>query len=51
MLMSNINFLTGGDVAPIRNTAAGMFGDIGPLFQRADLSFFAARPSCITARP
>ena len=38
--MSNINFLTGGDVAPIRNTAAGMFGDIGPLFERADLSFF-----------
>jgi poly-gamma-glutamate capsule biosynthesis protein CapA/YwtB (metallophosphatase superfamily) len=38
--MSNVNFLTGGDVAPIRKTSAGMFGDIAPLFRRADVSFF-----------
>ena len=35
-----VNFLTGGDVAPIRSTGAGMFGDIAPFFQRADVSFF-----------
>jgi poly-gamma-glutamate synthesis protein (capsule biosynthesis protein) len=38
--MSQASFLTGGDVAPIRKTAAGMFGAVGPLFQRADVSFF-----------
>ncbi|MEK7875583.1 MAG: CapA family protein [Pseudomonadota bacterium] len=38
--MANVNFLTGGDVAPIRKTGLGMFGDIAPLFQRADVSFF-----------
>ncbi len=38
--MANANFLTGGDVAPIRETGAGMFGGIAPLFRRADLSFF-----------
>jgi len=38
--MVNASFLTGGDVAPIRKTGQGMFGDIAPLFQRADFSFF-----------
>ena len=38
--MAKVNFLTGGDVAPIRKTGAGMFGDIAPLFQRAEVSFF-----------
>ncbi len=35
-----MNFLTGGDVAPIRKTGTGMFGDIAALFRRADVSFF-----------
>jgi len=39
-IMANVNFLTGGDVAPIRKTGLGMFGGIAPLFQRADVSFF-----------
>lgn len=38
--MVNASFLTGGDVAPIRKIGQGMFGDIAPLFQRADFSFF-----------
>ena len=38
--MANVNFLTGGDVAPIRRSGLGMFGDIAPLFQRADVAFF-----------
>ena len=38
--MANVNFLTGGDVAPIRKSGAGMFGDVAGLFQRADVSFF-----------
>ena len=38
--MKRAGFLTGGDVAPIRATATGMFGDVVPLFQRADASFF-----------
>jgi poly-gamma-glutamate capsule biosynthesis protein CapA/YwtB (metallophosphatase superfamily) len=38
--MANVSFLTGGDVAPIRDKTAGMFGAIAPLFQRADVSFF-----------
>jgi len=38
--MANERFLTGGDVAPIRKTGRGMFGDIAPLFQQADVSFF-----------
>jgi len=38
--MANASFLTGGDVAPIRKTARGMFGDIAALFKRADVSFF-----------
>jgi poly-gamma-glutamate capsule biosynthesis protein CapA/YwtB (metallophosphatase superfamily) len=38
--MANATFLTGGDVAPIRKTGPGMFGNIAPLFQRADFSFF-----------
>jgi poly-gamma-glutamate synthesis protein (capsule biosynthesis protein) len=35
-----IHFLTGGDVAPIRTTGAGMFGDVATRFRRADVSFF-----------
>ena len=38
--MASASFLTGGDVAPIRNTATGMFGDVAALFRRADVSFF-----------
>ena len=38
--MANVNFLTGGDVAPIRKSGAGMFGEVAGLFQRADVSFF-----------
>ncbi|MBI2223841.1 MAG: CapA family protein, partial [Betaproteobacteria bacterium] len=38
--MANVNFLTGGDVAPIRKTGLGMFGEVAGLFQRADVSFF-----------
>lgn len=38
--MANASFVTGGDVAPIRKTGLGMFGEIAPLFQRADVSFF-----------
>lgn len=38
--MKRAGFLTGGDVAPIREDAGGMFGDVAPLFQRADASFF-----------
>jgi poly-gamma-glutamate synthesis protein (capsule biosynthesis protein) len=34
------SFLTGGDVAPIRKTGRGMFGDVARRFQRADVSFF-----------
>ena len=38
--MKRAGFLTGGDVAPIREHAGGMFGAVAPLFQRADASFF-----------
>jgi poly-gamma-glutamate synthesis protein (capsule biosynthesis protein) len=38
--MATASFLTGGDVAPIRKTGLGMFGDIAQLFRRADVSFF-----------
>jgi len=38
--MAHLNFLTGGDVAPIRETGMGMFGDVAALFQEADVSFF-----------
>lgn len=38
--MANASFLTGGDVAPIRESATGMFGDVAALFRRADVSFF-----------
>ena len=38
--MGHVSFLTGGDVAPIRKTGRGMFGETAPLFQRADVSFF-----------
>ncbi|MBI3916384.1 MAG: CapA family protein [Betaproteobacteria bacterium] len=35
-----MNFLTGGDVAPIRKTGLGMFGGIAAHFRRVDVSFF-----------
>ncbi len=38
--MKRAGFLTGGDVAPTRAAANGMFGDVAPLFRRADASFF-----------
>lgn len=38
--MTSADFLTGGDVAPIRQSGVGMFGDIAPRFKRADVSFF-----------
>lgn len=34
-----INFMTGGDVAPIRERGTGMFGDVAPQFRNADVSF------------
>ncbi len=34
-----IDFMTGGDVAPIREQGTGMFGDIAAQFRRADVSF------------
>ena len=38
--MKRAGFLTGGDVAPVRAAGTGMFGDVAPLFRRADASFF-----------
>lgn len=38
--MATASFLTGGDVAPTRESGAGMFGGIAPLFRHADVSFF-----------
>lgn len=38
--MKSATFITGGDVAPIRETGREMFGDIAPLFRKADFSFF-----------
>ena len=35
----SVSFLTGGDLAPDRNSARGMFGRLGKLFQDADFSF------------
>jgi poly-gamma-glutamate synthesis protein (capsule biosynthesis protein) len=35
-----IRFLTGGDVAPLRKTGRGIFGEIAGHFQRAEVSFF-----------
>lgn len=38
--MTAVSFLTGGDVAPIRDEAAGMFGGVAAPFRGADVSFF-----------
>ena len=38
--MANASFLTGGDVAPVRKTGRGILGEVAPLFERADFSFF-----------
>jgi poly-gamma-glutamate synthesis protein (capsule biosynthesis protein) len=37
--MTDVRFLTGGDVAPGRESGSGMFGEIASHFQRADVSF------------
>ena len=37
--MTDVRFLTGGDVAPGRESGSGMFGEIAGHFQRADVSF------------
>jgi poly-gamma-glutamate capsule biosynthesis protein CapA/YwtB (metallophosphatase superfamily) len=34
-----IQLVTGGDVAPMRDNSQGMFGQVGRLFQDADISF------------
>ena len=36
---STVSFLTGGDIAPDRASAKGMFGSLGKLFRDADFSF------------
>ncbi|MCC7487028.1 MAG: CapA family protein [Burkholderiales bacterium] len=38
--MTSLAFLTGGDVAPVGRGGQGIFGDVAPLFRRADVSFF-----------
>lgn len=37
--MAPLHFLTGGDVAPVRTSVRGMFGEIAPRFRQADVSF------------
>ena len=37
--MANLQFLTGGDVAPARKSGSGMLGEIASRFQQADVSF------------
>jgi poly-gamma-glutamate synthesis protein (capsule biosynthesis protein) len=37
--MNAASFLTGGDVAPIREEGIGLFGDLADLFRNADVSF------------
>ena len=37
--MTSVNFLTGGDVAPIRKEGIGLFGDLAACFRGADVSF------------
>jgi poly-gamma-glutamate synthesis protein (capsule biosynthesis protein) len=39
MATARASFLTGGDVAPIRDNGKGMFGDLAPRFRAADISF------------
>lgn len=36
---ATVSFLTGGDIAPDRASAKGMFGQLGKLFRDADFSF------------
>jgi hypothetical protein len=38
-IMANLRFLTGGDVAPVRKSGAGMLGEIASRFRQADVSF------------
>ena len=37
--MTNVRFLTGGDVAPVRANGLGMFGEIAARFRQADVAF------------
>jgi poly-gamma-glutamate capsule biosynthesis protein CapA/YwtB (metallophosphatase superfamily) len=37
--MENVTFLTGGDVAPSRENATGMLGEVASRFRQADISF------------
>lgn len=37
--MANLHFLTGGDVAPMRESGSGMLGEIAARFRQADVSF------------
>jgi poly-gamma-glutamate capsule biosynthesis protein CapA/YwtB (metallophosphatase superfamily) len=37
--VANLHFLTGGDVAPTRETGVGMFGELAARLRRADVSF------------
>jgi poly-gamma-glutamate capsule biosynthesis protein CapA/YwtB (metallophosphatase superfamily) len=37
--MNAVRFMTGGDVAPIREEGLGLFGDLATQFQSADVSF------------
>jgi len=39
MATATAKFLTGGDVAPIRENGSGMFGDVAKQFNAADISF------------
>jgi len=39
MAAATASFLTGGDVAPIRDNGKGMFGDLAAVFRGADVSF------------
>lgn len=36
---ATLNFMTGGDVAPIRQSGIGMFGELASKFRSADVSF------------
>ena len=39
MTSATLDFLTGGDVAPIRDNGMGMFGELAAKFRSADVSF------------
>ena len=39
MASTTVSFMTGGDVAPIREKGTGMFGDLAAQFRSADVSF------------